>query len=64
MQAAHRAGDEIWACTPSDLIAGAGVPSRLPLPVTAEPWITVGVAERQALAGFQRVWMRKGPAGG
>ena len=26
MQAAHRAGDEVWACTPSDLIARGDEP--------------------------------------
>ena len=61
MQAAHRAGDEVWACTPSDLIARGDEPLAIALPVTPEPWITVGVAERQALAGFDVIWMRKDP---
>ena len=61
MQAAHRAGDEVWACTPSDLIARGDEPLAFALPVTPEPWITVGVAERQALAGFDVIWMRKDP---
>ena len=61
MQAACRAGDEVWACTPSDLIARGDEPLAIALPVTPEPWITVGVAERQALAGFDVIWMRKDP---
>ena len=61
MQAAHRAGDEVWACTPADLIARGDEPLAIALPVTPEPWITVGVAERQALAGFDVIWMRKDP---
>ncbi|MED5320770.1 MAG: glutathione synthase, partial [Cyanobacteriota bacterium] len=61
MQAAHRAGDEVWACTPSDLIARGDEPLAIALPVTPEPWITFGVAERQALAGFDVIWMRKDP---
>ena len=61
MQAAHRAGDEVWACTPSDLIARGDEPLAIALPVTPEPWITVGVAERQALNGFDVIWMRKDP---
>ena len=61
MQAAHRAGDEVWASTPSDLIARGDEPLAIALPVMPEPWITVGVAERQALAGFNVIWMRKDP---
>jgi len=51
----------VWACTPSDLIARGDEPLAIALPVTPEPWITVGVAERQALAGFDVIWMRKDP---
>ena len=34
MQAAQRAGDDIWACTPSDLIARGDEPLAVALPVT------------------------------
>ena len=50
MQAAHRAGDEGWSCTPSDLIARGDEPLAIALPVTPEPWITVGVRARLARA--------------
>ncbi|MAV13124.1 MAG: glutathione synthase [Cyanobium sp. MED843] len=61
MQAAQRSGDEIWACTPSDLIARGDEPLAMALPVTPDPWIGVGAPERQALAGFDVIWMRKDP---
>ena len=61
MQAAQRAGDDIWACTPSDLIARGDEPLAVALPVTPDPWIAVGAPERQSLAGFDVIWMRKDP---
>ena len=61
MQAAQRAGHAVWACTPADLIARGDVPLAMAVPVTAEPWISVGPAERQSLAGFDVIWMRKDP---
>ena len=61
MQAAQRAGDDIWACTPSDLIARGDEPMAVALPVTPDPWIAVGAPERQSLAGFDVIWMRKDP---
>jgi glutathione synthase len=61
MQAAQRAGDDIWACTPSDLIARGDEPLAVALPVTPDPWIGVGSAERQSLSGFDVIWMRKDP---
>ena len=42
MQAAQRAGDDIWSCTPSDLIARGDEPMAVALPVTPDPWIAVG----------------------
>jgi glutathione synthase len=61
MQAAQRAGDEVWACTPADLIARGDEPLAMALPVTTEPWITIGASERQFLTGFDVIWMRKDP---
>jgi len=61
MQAAQRAGDDIWACTPSDLIARGDEPLAVALPVTPDPWICVGSPERQSLSGFDVIWMRKDP---
>ena len=61
MQAAQRGGHAIWACTPSDLIARADEPLAMAVPVTPDPWISVGAAERQSLAGFDVIWMRKDP---
>ena len=61
MQAAQRSGDEVWACTPADLIARGDEPLAMALPVTPEPWITIGASERQCLTGFDVIWMRKDP---
>ena len=61
MQAAQRAGDDIWACTPSDLIARGDEPLAVALPVTPDPWICVGSPERQSLSGFDVIWMRRAP---
>ena len=61
MQAAHRAGDEVWVCCPADLIARGDEPLAMALPVTAEPWITAGACERLRLTGFDVIWMRKDP---
>ena len=61
MQAAQRCGHAVWACTPADLIARADEPLAMAVPVTPEPWISVGLAERQSLAGFDVIWMRKDP---
>ena len=61
MQAAQRSGHAVWACTPADLIARADEPLAMAVPVTPDPWISVGSAERQSLAGFDVIWMRKDP---
>jgi len=61
MQAAQRAGHAVWACTPADLIARGDAPLAMAVPVTPDPWITVGAAERQSLDGFDVIWMRKDP---
>ena len=61
MQAAQRAGDEVWACTPADLIARGDEPLAMALPVTPDPWITAGACERLRLNGFDVIWMRKDP---
>ena len=64
MQAAQRSGHAVWACAPADLIARADEPLAMAVPVTPDPWISVGAAERQSLAGFDVIWMRKDPPGG
>ena len=61
MQAAQRAGDEVWVCTPEDLIARGDEPLAMALPVTPDPWITAGPCERLRLNGFDVIWMRKDP---
>ena len=61
MQAAQRAGDEVWACCPSDLIARGDEPLAMATPVTPEPWLTTGPGERLLLTGFDAIWMRKDP---
>ena len=61
MQAAYRAGDEVWVCTPSDLIARGEEPLAMATPVMPEPWITAGPSERLLLTGFDAIWMRKDP---
>jgi glutathione synthase len=75
MQAAHRAGEQVWACTPADLLAAegpCGAPSAghgawvvaQPVevqPQGTEPWYRLGEAQRQPLVAFPHVWMRKDP---
>ena len=61
MQAAQRAGDEVWASTPSDLIARGDEPLAMAVPVTPDPWVGIGPCERQLLTGFDVIWMRKDP---
>ena len=61
MQAAQRAGHEVWASTPADLIALGDEPLVVAVPVTAEPWLTIGDPERQQLHSFDAIWMRKDP---
>ena len=61
MQAAYRAGDEVWVCTPSDLSARGEEPLAMATPVMPEPWITAGPSERLLLTGFDAIWMRKDP---
>jgi glutathione synthase len=83
MQAALRAGEQVWVCTLADLSAAEdpGSPSfqgaasghgawvvAQPLesrpeaqPQGDEPWYRLGVAQRQPLTAFPRVWMRKDP---
>lgn len=61
MQAAERAGDQVWASTPADLIALGDVPWVVAAPVVTDPWVTTGARERLALSGFDVIWMRKDP---
>ena len=74
MQAAQRAGQQIWVCTPADLAARGGEPEVWAQPVqladirpTAsgwdlpEPWFEAGEPRWLPLAAFPHVWMRKDP---
>ncbi|MFM1900190.1 MAG: Glutathione synthetase [Cyanobacteriota bacterium] len=61
MEAAARAAHELWACTPSDLIALADEPFAVAAPVQPEPWITIGEGQRLPLSRFHVIWMRKDP---
>ena len=61
MQAAHRAGIEIWICTPSDLQARGDKAWVVSSPVIPEPWIQVSNYESIPLSDFQCIWMRKDP---
>ena len=61
MQAAQRAGHEVWASTPADLIALGDEPWVVAVPVEAEPWLTIGEPQRQQLQSFDAIWMRKDP---
>ena len=61
MQAAARAGHELWACTPADLIAMGNAPIAMAAMVQPEPWLEVGALERLPLEGFSVIWMRKDP---
>ncbi|WP_115016174.1 glutathione synthase [Synechococcus sp. UW140] len=61
MQAAQRAGHEVWASTPADLIALGDEPLVVAVPVQAEPWLTIGEPQRQQLQIFDAIWMRKDP---
>ena len=74
MQAAQRAGEQVWVCTIADLSA-APVPGAPPqgsslqghgawvvaTPVNCEPWFERGDPQLLPLTAFPRVWMRKDP---
>lgn len=74
MQAALRAGEQVWVCTLADLSA-ADAPGGHGAWVVAQPlesrsqgqaqgsesWYGLGAAQRQPLTAFPRVWMRKDP---
>ncbi|MCT0199806.1 glutathione synthase [Synechococcus sp. CS-1325] len=74
MQAAQRAGQQVWACTPADL-AAAGAEALVraqPISLAAiqptadgwqvpDPWLELGEATVLPLHHFPRVWMRKDP---
>jgi len=74
MQAAQRAGQQVWVCTPAQLAVRGGTAEVQAQPVqlaairpTAsgwdlpEPWFEAGEARWLPLASFPRVWMRKDP---
>ena len=74
MQAAQRAGEQVWVCTIADLSAAAvpGDPLQGPppqghgawvvaTPVNCEPWFELGDPQLLPLTAFPRVWMRKDP---
>ena len=74
MQAAQRAGQQVWVCTPADLSAVGVRAWGLVQPVTLapmapsadgwvvpEPWYSLGEPQPLPLDHFPRVWMRKDP---
>ena len=70
MQAAERAGLEVWVATLADLSAGPAASETVAghscwvwaTPVTCcEPWYAIGEPERLPLQQFGAVWMRKDP---
>jgi glutathione synthase len=74
MQAAQRAGQQVWVCTPAQLAVrdGAAEVQAQPIRLAAirptadgwelpEPWFEAGDVRWMPLASFPRVWMRKDP---
>ena len=74
MQAAQRAGEQVWVCTIADLSAAPvpGAPQQglspqghgawvVATPVNCEPWFELGDPQLLPLNAFPRVWMRKDP---
>ena len=61
MQAASRAGFEVWVCTLADLSVLGDQPHVLAAPAKPEPWINVGHRQKHKLDMFTIVWMRKDP---
>ncbi|MFM2079819.1 MAG: glutathione synthase [Cyanobacteriota bacterium] len=74
MQAAQRAGQQVWVCTPADLAARGGAAEVCAQPVrladirpTAsgwdlpDPWFEAGDPRWLPLAAFPHIWMRKDP---
>ncbi len=61
MQAAHRAGIEVWACVPADLQARGNEcwvdASRL----VPEPWFSKVEQINRSIKDFDCIWMRKDP---
>jgi glutathione synthase len=61
MQAAERAGEQVWVCGIADLACGSDGVQVLASPITTKPWYCSGEASLQPLAQFPLVWMRKDP---
>ena len=70
IQAAQRAGEQVWVCTMADLAAADGpgghgawaVAQPLePQPDGAASWYGLGDSQRLPLTAFPHVWMRKDP---
>ena len=74
MQAAQRAGEQVWVCTIADLSAAPvpGAPQQglspqghgawvVATPVNCEPWFELGDPQLLPLNAIPRVWMRKDP---
>ena len=74
MQAAQRAGQQVWVCTPAQLAVRGGTAEVQAQPVRLaeirpssdgwelpEPWYEAGDTRWMPLASFPRVWMRKDP---
>jgi glutathione synthase len=74
MQAAQRAGQQVWVCTPAQLAARGSEPQVLAQPVRLadirpsgdgwqlpEPWYEAGEPRWLPLVAFPCIWMRKDP---
>lgn len=69
MQAAQRAGEQVWVCTIADLSAAEvpGAPQQghaawvVATPVNCEPWFELSDPQLLPLTKFPLVWMRKDP---
>ena len=70
IQAAQRAGEQVWVCTTADLAAADGpgghgawaVAQPLePQPNGAASWYGLGDSQLMPLTAFPHVWMRKDP---
>jgi glutathione synthase len=69
MQAAQRAGEQVWVCTIADLSAAEvpGAPQQghgawvVATPVNCEPWFELSDPQLLPLTEFPLVWMRKDP---
>ena len=61
MQAAERAGEQVWVCCIADLAFSAEGPLVRAQPITTTPWFELGEQQWLPLRQFPKVWMRKDP---